>query len=168
MPCNSVKPSAAYKEFRYDSKKGTRVLVLPRQRTLRDCKNYVRPKRELNQLVEKTKSFTSWEDKIIHNNWKIYSSRFSWHKSNIENIDLNYATLQNAQQLATHILIFMVKIIARPLSYSFATFATNKLTSYQLPSVFEGSVSLGDDIQRETHSYWCWWCFQNSQVLYNV
>ena len=29
-------------------------------------------------------------------------------------IDLNYATLQNVQQLATHILVFMVKSIAYP------------------------------------------------------
>ena len=30
-------------------------------------------------------------------------------------IDLNYATLQNVQQLATHILVFMVKNIAYPI-----------------------------------------------------
>ena len=70
MPCNSVKPSAAYKEFRYDSKKGTGVLVLPRQRTLKDCKNYIRPKRELNhylvkELAEKTKSFTTIEKYVV-------------------------------------------------------------------------------------------------------
>ena len=43
-------------------------------------------------------------------------------------IDLNYATLQNARQLATHILVFMFKSIPNPLSYNFAMFAASTLT----------------------------------------
>ena len=56
--------------------------------------------------------------------------------------DLIHATLQNAQQLVTHILVFMVDSIGNPLSYSFATFAINTLTSYQLYPVFWKAVSI--------------------------
>ena len=47
------KSSAAYKDLRYYSKKGTGVLVLPSQRTLRDYKNYIRPERGFNHYVVK-------------------------------------------------------------------------------------------------------------------
>ena len=64
------KSSAAYKELRYDPKKGTGVLVLPCQRVLRDYKNYIRPKRGFNhyvvkELAEKTKSFMAIERYIV-------------------------------------------------------------------------------------------------------
>ena len=64
------KSSVAYKELRYDSKKGTGVLVLPSQRTLRDSKNYIRRERGFNhyvvkELTEKTKSFMAIERFIV-------------------------------------------------------------------------------------------------------
>ena len=148
------KSSAGYKELQYDSNKGTGVLFLPSPRTLRDYKNQTR-----KRIESLCSEINSWEDKIIHGNWKIYSARFWWHESaenlvwdkttgeligflDLGDTDLNYATLQSAQQLATHILVFMVKSIANPLSYSFATFATNTLTSYQLYPVFRKAVSV--------------------------
>ena len=47
-------------------------------------------------------------------------------------MNLNYATLKNMTELATHILVFLVKSVVNPLSYSFATFATTGITSYQI------------------------------------
>ena len=53
--CLSIasKSSAAYKDLQYDSIKGTGLLVLPSQRTLRDYKNHIRPERGFNHFVVK-------------------------------------------------------------------------------------------------------------------
>ena len=150
------KSSAAYKDLRYDSKKGTGVLVLPSQRTLRDYKNYIRPEIEFNhyvvkQLTEKTKSFMTIERYInlVLDEMKVLEDLVGDKTTgeligfvDLGDIDLDYATVQNAQQITTHILVFMVKSIANPLSYSFANFATNTLTSYQLYPVFWKAVSI--------------------------
>ena len=47
----AAKSSSAYSELRYDSEKGTGVLVLPSLRTLRDYRNYIRPTRGFNPKV---------------------------------------------------------------------------------------------------------------------
>ena len=39
-------------------------------------------------------------------------------------ININHATLENVQKLATHFLVFLVKSVVNLLSYSFSTFAT--------------------------------------------
>ena len=93
----------------------------------------------MKELAEKTKSFMAIERyiELVFDEMKVQKD-LVWDKTTGELIgfvdlgdtDLNYATLQNAQQLAIHILVFMVKSIANPLSYSFATFATNTLISY--------------------------------------
>ena len=93
----------------------------------------------MKELAEKTKSFMAIERyiELVFDEMKVQKD-LVWDKTTGELIgfvdlgdtDLNYATLQNAQQLTIHILVFMVKSIANPLSYSFATFATNTLISY--------------------------------------
>ena len=47
----TAKSSFAYSELRYDSEKGSGVLVLPGFRTLRDYRNYIRPTRGFNPKV---------------------------------------------------------------------------------------------------------------------
>jgi len=44
------------------------------------------------------------------------------------------------KELATHVLVFLVKSIVNPLSYSFATFATTGVTSFQIMSIFWKAV----------------------------
>ena len=52
-------------------------------------------------------------------------------------ININYATLKNIQKLAaTHVIVFLVKSIVNPLSYSFATFATDGMTAFQIIQYF--------------------------------
>ena len=58
----AAKSPGAYEELRLNEKKGTGILVLPSQRTLRDYRNYIRPQRGfnamiINELREKTKVF---------------------------------------------------------------------------------------------------------------
>ena len=51
-------------------------------------------------------------------------------------ININYATLENVQKLATQVLVFLVKSVMNPLSYSFATLATDGITAFQIMPVF--------------------------------
>ena len=51
-------------------------------------------------------------------------------------IELNYSTLIDVSQLASYILVLMIKSLANPQSYSFATFATAGITSGQLYPLF--------------------------------
>ena len=44
-------------------------------------------------------------------------------------ITTNYAVLKDVEELATHILVFLVNSIVNPLSFSFASFATTGITS---------------------------------------
>ena len=53
-------------------------------------------------------------------------------------INTNYATLKNVKELATHVLVFLVK--SNPLSFSIATFATTGISSYQLMPIFWRAV----------------------------
>ena len=55
-------------------------------------------------------------------------------------INTKYATLKNVEELATHILVFLVKSIVNTLSFSFASFATTGISSYQIMPIFWKAV----------------------------
>ena len=55
-------------------------------------------------------------------------------------INVNFAPLKNTQTLAKHVLVFLVKSVVNPLSYSFATFAIDGITAYQIMSIFWQAV----------------------------
>ena len=56
--------------------------------------------------------------------------------------DLNYATLKDTNELATHVLVFQIRSIVNPLAYSFATFATSGVTAFQLFPIFWKAVAI--------------------------
>ena len=58
----------------------------------------------------------------------------------LSDINVNFATLRNTQTPAAHVLVFLVKSIVNPLSYSFATFATDGITVYQIMAIFWQAV----------------------------
>ena len=156
----AAKSSSSYSDLRYNSKTGSGVLVLPSLRTLRDYKNYIRPKRGFNyevvdELKKKTELFSESERyvTILFDEMKIQED-LVWDKHTGELIGfvdlgdtkLNYATLKNVSELATHILVFLVKSVVNPLSYSFATFATTGITSYQIFPLFWKAVNILENI----------------------
>ena len=156
----AAKSSSSYSDLRYDSKTGSGILVLPSLRTLRDYKNYIRPRRGfnpdvINDLSKKTKEFSPAERfvTILFDEMKIQED-LVWDKHTGEligfvdlgDINTNYATLQDAQQLATHVLVFLIKSIVNPLSFSLATFATTGATSYQIFPIFWKAVDLLENI----------------------
>ena len=56
--------------------------------------------------------------------------------------DLNYVTLKNTNELATHVLVFLVCSIVNSLAYSFVTFATSGFTAFQLFPIFWKAVTI--------------------------
>lgn len=57
-------------------------------------------------------------------------------------VDVNYGNLKDVKQLASHFLVFMIKSVVNPLSYSFATFATHSLTASQIYALFWKAVAI--------------------------
>ena len=52
----------------------------------------------------------------------------------------NFATLDDVKELATHVLVFLVKSIVNPLSYSLATLATTGVKSFPIMPKFWKAV----------------------------
>ena len=107
------------------SEKGSGVLVLPSLRTLRGYRNYTRPTRGFNpkvvwDLKENTKEFSEHERyvTILLDEMKIQDD-LVWDRHteeligfiNLEDPDLNCTTLKNTNELATHVLVFLIRCI---------------------------------------------------------
>ena len=146
----AAKSSSAYSDLRYDCKTGNGILVLPSLRTLRDYKNYIHPTRDfnpaiINDLRKKTVDFSGPERfvTILFDEMKIQED-LVWDKHSGEligfvdlgDINTNFATLKDVEELATHILVFLVKSIVNPLTFSFASFATTGITAHQIMPIF--------------------------------
>ena len=56
--------------------------------------------------------------------------------------ELNYATFKKSDEIATHILVFLVRSIVNPLKFSLANFATTNSTSIQLFPLFWKAVGI--------------------------
>ena len=54
--------------------------------------------------------------------------------------NINYGALKNVEAFATNILVFLVKSIVNPLSFSFATFATTGILADQIMPIFRKAV----------------------------
>ena len=56
--------------------------------------------------------------------------------------DINFGTLEKANKLASHALVFMVRGVCTELKFSLAYFATDGITSYQLVPLFWEAVGV--------------------------
>ena len=54
----------------------------------------------------------------------------------LRDINNNYDTVEIVQKIVTHVLLFLVKSVVNPLSYSFETFATDGITTFQIIPIF--------------------------------
>ena len=59
--------------------------------------------------------------------------------------DLNYATLQKTDEIATHVLAFLVRSVVNPLKFTLANFATTGATSVQMFPLFWKAVGILED-----------------------
>ena len=143
-----AKSPAAYKELRDSG-----VLVLPSQRTLRDYRNFFKPKPGFNsENIERLKGLCSNHIGIQRyvvlsfDEMKIQSKLVFDKRSNelIGFVDLGdehvNEALASGNELATHALAFLVRGVATDLKYTLAYFLTKDVTSYQLMSLFWKAV----------------------------
>ena len=152
----AAKSSSMYDDIRYDEKNGTGFLILPSRRRLRDYKNYIRPQHGFNpeiidELAQKTKSFSEIEKFIVllFDEMKVQDS-LVWDKHtgdligyvDLGDADINFATLEKTDEVATHILVFMIRSIVNPFKFSLANFATTGATSSEMFPLFWQAVSI--------------------------
>ena len=143
-----AKSPAAYKEL-----KDSGVLVLPSQRTLRDYRNFFKPKpgfnsKNIERLKEHSKDYFDIQRYVVlsFDEMKIQSKLVFDKRTNeligfvgLGEEKLNEA-LTSTDELATHALAFLVGGVATDLKYTLAYFLTKDVTSYQLMSLFWKAV----------------------------
>ena len=49
---------------------------------------------------------------------------------------MNFATFKDTNQIATHVLVFLIRSIVNPISFSLANFAASGITAFQLFPIF--------------------------------
>ncbi|XP_012566352.2 uncharacterized protein LOC105850424 [Hydra vulgaris] len=139
----------------YDELRSSNVLTLPSRRTLRDYKNFIRPKAGLNppvieelnkisiNLVGYQRYVTLSFDEV-----KIQEKLvFNKHTGDIIGfVDLGepdlYSTFQKEDSLASHVLVYFIRGIASDLKFALCHFATKGLTSFQLMPTFWEAVGV--------------------------
>lgn len=145
----AIKSPAAYDGFK-------NVLRLPSRRRLRDYKNVIRPQagfssQVIKELISQTKKFSGIQTYIVllFDEMKVQSNLVFDKTTNeligfvdLRDPNVNYATLDNIDQLATHVLVFYVRGLATELKFSLAYFATTGVTSYQIMPLFWKATSL--------------------------
>ena len=156
--CLALQPksAAAYNEISYDEKTGTGFVVLPSRRRLRDYKNYIHPKQGfnheiINELKNKIKDFSDIERfmVILFDEMKIQEN-LVWSKHtgdliffvDLGDVNLNYATLQETNAIAPHVLVFLLRSAVNPFKFSLANFATKNVTASQIFPLFWKAVAI--------------------------
>lgn len=154
------KSPTVYDDLRYDDKTKSGFLMLPSRRRLRDYKNYIRPERGFNPgvLKELSKLVENFSDQerfvtILIDEMKVQED-LVWDKHTGDLIgyvdlgdkELNCATLQNTESIASHILVFLARSVINPLKFAFANFATSNVTSLQLFPLFWKAVGILEDM----------------------
>ena len=144
-----AKSPAAYKELRESG-----VLVLPSEKTLRDYRNFFKPRAGFHpDNIERLKSQTGHYFDIQRyvvlsfDEMKIQSKLVFDKDSNelIGFVDLGEEELNlssGSSDLATHALVFFVRGAASDLKYALAYFLTKDVTSYQIMPLFWKAVSI--------------------------
>ena len=143
-----AKSPAAYKELQESG-----ILVLPSQRTLRDFRNFFKPKPGFNlenieRLIDLSKEYFDIQRYVVlgFDEMKIQSKLVFDKRSNelVGFVDLGEEQVNEAfcstDELATHALVFLVRGVATDLKYTLAYFLTKDVTSYQLMSLFWKAV----------------------------
>ena len=140
----------------YEELRNSGILVLPSQRTLRDYRNFIRPKRGfqesvLQELTAMTDTYFDVQRYIVllFDEMKIMSN-LVFDKVTGELIgyvdlgdpDINFATLDKTDAVATHALVFLVRGVCTELKFSLAYFATNGITAAQIMPLFWEAVCI--------------------------
>jgi hypothetical protein len=150
LSLHSKSPSA-YRELASSG-----VLVLPSERTLRDYRNFFKPKPGFNeekvtQLQDQTSQLFDVQRYVVlsFDEMKIQSNLvFDKHSNELIGFvdlgdeDVNVAAFDSPTTIASHVLAFMVRGVASDLKYILGYFSTENITSYQLMPLFWKAVSV--------------------------
>ena len=149
--CLSVhaKSPAAYRELRDSG-----ILVLPSERTLRDYRNFFKPRagfhpENIERLRDQTRQYFDIQRYVVisFDEMKIQSKLvFDKHSNELIGfVDLGEEELNvssGSSDLATHALVFFVRGAASDLKYALGYFLTKDVTSYQIMPLFWKAVSV--------------------------
>ena len=140
----------------YEELRNSKVLVLPSQRRLRDYRNAIRPQRGFQaEVVEVLKSETESyfdvqryvillfdEMKIMANLVldKVTGELIGF--TDLGDPDVNFTSLEKADELASHALAFLVRGVCTELKFCLAHFATAGVTAAQLMPIFWEAVGI--------------------------
>ena len=121
-----------------------------------DYKNYIHPKQGfnheiINELKNKIKDFSDIERfmVILFDEMKIQEN-LVWSKHtgdligfvDLGDVNLNYATLQETNAIASHVLNFLIRSVVNPFKFSLANFATKNATASQISPLFWKAVAI--------------------------
>ena len=154
----AAKSPAVSDEIRYDETTNSGFVILPSRRRFRDYKNYIRPQQGFNKDVinelKKGSNFSNIERYIIllMDEMKVQEN-LVWYKHTGDLIgfvglgdpDLNYATLQKLDEVASHLLVFLFRSVTNPLKCSLANFATSNAKSVQMFPLFWKAVGICEE-----------------------
>ena len=147
----AAKSSSCYEELRNSG-----ILKLPSQRTLRDYRNYVKPKPGFNnqvilELKKMTSDYTYLQRYVVLliDEMKIRSNlvfdKFSGELigfTDLGDTNINFAMFQKADEIATHALAFLIRGISTNLKFCLAYFATKNVTSFQMLPLFWDAICI--------------------------
>ena len=153
----AAKSSSCYEELRNSS-----ILVLPSQRTLRDYKNFIRPKTGFHyQVIDELKTLTNnyfdverylalmFDEMKIQSNLvidKVNGELIGF--TDLGDPNLNFGTLTKTDDIASHALTFLIRGISTNLKFSLAYFATKKGNRLSNITTILGSCFyIGENIQ---------------------
>ena len=153
------KSPSFYDDIRYDKNNDTGFLVLPSRRRLRDYKNYIHPTSGFNNeiIAELTRTVENFSEQekycvLLMDEMKIQEN-LVWDKHtgdligyvNLGDFQLNFATLKKSDDIASHVLVFLLRSIVNPFKFTLANFATKKVTSLQLFPLLWKAVGILED-----------------------
>ena len=148
LPVHAKSP-AAYRELRDSG-----ILVLPSERTLRDYRNFFKPRagfhpENIERLRDQTRQYFDIQRYVVisFDEMKIQSKLvFDKHSNELIGfVDLGEEELNvssGSSDLATHALVFFVRGAASDLKYALGYFLTKDVTSYQIMPLFWKAVSV--------------------------
>ena len=126
---------------------------------MRDYKNYIRSQQGfnaevINELSCVVKNFTNQEKyvAILMDEMKIQED-LVWGKHTGDLIDyvdlgsteLNYATLKKSGEVASHVLVFLVRSIVNPMKFILANFGIKNVAAVQIFLLFWKTVGIMED-----------------------
>ena len=147
---------AAKSASAYDELRNTGILTLPSRRTLRDYTNYIKPSPGFNpkvtgELTKMTSSFQGFQRFVCLSFDEIkIQENLVFDKSTGELVgfvdlgdsQLNYSTFEDVSTLASHVMVFYLRSLAKNFKFSFAYFGTNGMNAYQIMTLFWDAVSI--------------------------